>query len=385
MKRIYLDNGSTSFPKAPGVGESIKQYIENIGVNINRGGYEEAYGIADAVFEARSKLKTLFNFTDERNVIFVPSVTYALNFLITGIMTPEKHLIISGVEHNAVARAAKACEEKGSGLDIVPCDKEGFVDIEAFEKAFRENTALVVIAYASNVSGTLQDIEKISEICKEHNVPLVLDAAQAAGAKDIDFKGLGLSGLCVPGHKGLLGPQGIGAMLITDELAEKVRPVIHGGTGSASDMLTMPGFLPDKFEPGTMNLPGIVGLSKALDYIISETPEKILSHELRLADRFMKRIDGMENVRIVGTRDLNKRVGVVSLDFIGRDNADIAYEIDSRFGIMTRCGLHCAPLSHRTFGTFPQGTVRFAFGRFNTEEDVDAALRAIETVLFENK
>ena len=387
MKKVYLDNGSTSFPKAPGVGETIKRYIEESGANINRGGYQAAYDVADTVLETRTLLKDLFRMgtvrkdLDEHNVIFVPSVTYGLNFILTGALRPGDRLVMSSMEHNAVARPARALSKKGVSVEICPCDSLGRLDLDALDKSLTPDTRLAVINLASNVSGTLQDAASVSSICRAKNIPLVLDASQAAGAVDIDFDGLGLSGLCVPGHKGLLGPQGIGAVLMTDELSEMVDPVITGGTGSISDSLDMPGFLPDKFEPGTLNLPGIIGLNKALKYIASESPKAILSHELKLADAFIRGISEIQGVRIAGPTGPEGRVGVVSLDFQGLDNAEIAYQLESRFGIMTRCGLHCAPLAHRTLNTYPGGTVRFTFGYFNTLDETEYALESIKSIL----
>ena len=207
---------------------------------------------------------------------------------------------------------------------------------------------------------------------------MVLDAAQAAGAVDIDFDGLGLAGLCVPGHKGLMGPQGIGAMLITDELAETMRPTVYGGTGSVSDSLEMPDFLPDKFEPGTLNLPGIIGLDHALKYVMSETPAKIYAHEMKLTKMFLEGVSGIPGVRVAGPQSTEGRVGVVSLAFEDMDNADAAFELENSYGIMTRCGLHCAPLAHKTLGTFPYGTVRFTFGYFNTEDETEYAIECVK-------
>lgn len=375
MKKIYADNSSTSFPKAPGVGAAMQNHIENSAFNISRGGYEQAYEVMDTVLETRALLRKLFNFgaggaADDHNVVFVPSVTYGLNFIINGLVRPGDHMVISAMEHNAVARPAEALKNKGAEVTVCPCDTDGTLDPEAFEKAIRPDTRLVVMSLCSNVSGTLQDGALLGRICRDKNVPLVLDAAQAAGAVDIDFDGWGLAGLCVPGHKGLLGPQGIGAMLLTDQLAREMKPTIFGGTGSVSDSLNMPDFLPDKFEAGTLNIPGIIGLNVALKYVMEVGPANILEHERRLSDLFIEKVQPLD-LRIIAPADRNRRTGVVSLAFRKTDNAEAAFLLDDRFGIMTRCGLHCAPLAHRTLGTFPEGTVRFSFGHFNTEEDVE--------------
>ena len=381
MKKVYLDNGSTSFPKAPGVGPAMSRFIEEVGCNVSRGGYESAYDLAEKVYNTRSMLCRLFNFKDERYVVFTPSVTYSLNFVIKGLLKPGDHVIISSMEHNASARPCEDMKKVGVDVSHAPCDENGMLDFDAFEELFRSETRLVVLVHASNVSGTLLDAERAGKICREKGVFFALDAAQSAGTVDIDFEKFGLSALCITGHKGLLGPQGIGAMLLAPELAEAMDPVICGGTGSASHLLTMPDFMPDKFESGTLNLPGIIGLNAALEYVCQRTPGDILKHELDLACMFMDELRDVEGIRIVGPDGRENRVGTVSLDFTGSDNADVAYRLDAEYGIMTRCGLHCAPLAHKSLGTYPQGTVRFAFGYRNTEEDVKYAVEAIKTIL----
>lgn len=381
MRKTYLDNGSTSFPKAPGVGKAMNYFIEEIGCNIGRGGYETAYDLAEKIYDTRSQLCRLFHFSDERHVIFTPSVTYSLNFLIKGLLKEKDHVIISGIEHNAVARPCEALKSKGVEVSIAPCDREGRLDFEAFQKLFNERTKLVVMSHASNVSGTVLDAETAGKICKQKGVYFALDAAQSAGVIDIDFEKFSLSALCITGHKGLLGPQGIGALLLIPKIAAEMEPLICGGTGSASHLITMPEFMPDKFEAGTLNLPGIIGLNAALRYIEERTPAEIRKHELELAAQFIDGLQSDTNIRIVGIRGRENRVGTVSLDFLEEDNADIAYRLDAEYGIMTRCGLHCAPLAHQTFGTFPQGTVRFAFGYQNTREDVNYALKAIHEMV----
>ena len=237
------------------------------------------------------------------------------------------------------------------------------------------------MSHASNVCGTVLDAEEVGKICKEKGVFFALDAAQSAGVINIDFEKFNLSALCLTGHKGLLGPQGTGALLLRHELAEALDPVISGGTGSASHLLTMPEFMPDKFEAGTLNLPGIIGLNASLEYIRRVGIDTIFETEKQLAQLFIEEIDKLPNVKIIGVRDWNKRVGTISLDFESIDNAEVSFILDSEYGIMTRCGLHCAPLAHQTLGTYPQGTVRFAFGHKNTEEDVEYAVSAIRKIL----
>lgn len=381
MRKVYLDNGSTSFPKAPGVAEAMSHFITEVGCNISRGGYETAYDLGDTIFETRSMLCRMFNFSEEKYVVFTPSVTYSLNFVIKGLLKSGDHVIMSSMEHNAVARPCQSLKDFGVEVTIVPCDRDGVLDIDAFKNSFKENTKLVVMSHASNVCGTVLDAEEVGKICKEKGVFFVLDAAQSAGVINIDFEKFNLSALCLTGHKGLLGPQGTGALLLRHELAEALDPVISGGTGSASHLLTMPEFMPDKFEAGTLNLPGIIGLNASLEYIHRVGIDTIFETEKQLAQLFIEEIDKLPNVKIIGVRDWNKRVGTVSLDFESIDNAEVSFILDSEYGIMTRCGLHCAPLAHQTLGTYPQGTVRFAFGHKNTREDVEYAVSAIRKIL----
>lgn len=381
MRKVYLDNGSTSFPKAPGVAEAMSHFITEVGCNISRGGYETAYDLGDTIFETRSMLCRMFNFSEEKYVVFTPSVTYSLNFVIKGLLKSGDHVIMSSMEHNAVARPCQSLKDFGVEVTIVPCDRDGVLDIDAFKNSFKENTKLVVMSHASNVCGTVLDAEEVGKICKEKGVFFALDAAQSAGVINIDFEKFNLSALCLTGHKGLLGPQGTGALLLRHELAEALDPVISGGTGSASHLLTMPEFMPDKFEAGTLNLPGIIGLNASLEYIHRVGIDTIFETEKQLAQLFIEEIGKLPNVKIIGVRDWNKRVGTVSLDFESIDNAEVSFILDSEYGIMTRCGLHCAPLAHQTLGTYPQGTVRFAFGHKNTEEDVEYAVSAIRKIL----
>ncbi len=381
MRKVYLDNGSTSFPKAPGVGEAMCDFITNVGCNVGRGGYETAYDLGEKVYETRSRLCRLFHFDSEKNTVFTPSVTYSLNFIIGGLLREGDHVIISSMEHNAVARPCEAAKARGAEVSVAPCDRQGRLDLEAFSRLFQDNTALVVMSHGSNICGTLQDAEAIGRICAEKAVPFVLDAAQTAGVVPVDFARFQLSALCVTGHKGLLGPQGIGAMLVTDELAEKLSPVISGGTGSASHLLTMPDFMPDKFEAGTLNLPGIIGLNCALQFIEETGIDKIYAHEQKLTQFFIDQAEALPGVRVVGLPGAEGRVGTVSLDFSSLDNAEAAYLLDAEYGIMTRCGLHCAPLAHQTLGTYPQGTVRFAFGYATTEEEVQYAAESIKQIV----
>lgn len=376
---IYLDNGATSFPKAPGVGEAMLDYVNNIGANVNRSTYEASSEAEMVLIECRERLCTLFGTEDITHAVFTPGMTAGLNMLLKGFLRPGDHVIVSSLEHNAMMRPIRQLEAQGVEFSRIPADSRGITDPKDILPLIRPNTRLVAIMHASNVCGTLLPVKEISDICIERGLPVILDAAQTAGHYPVNMKELGLSALCVPGHKGLLGPQGIGALMLDEEFAKRVEPLISGGTGSASDSELLPPYMPDRFESGTLNIPGIFGLNAALGFILDKGVQVFRAHEEKLTERF---IDGLEGLplRLAGTKDISRRVGVVSIDFTGRDNAEVAYELDKR-GIMTRCGLHCAPSAHKTLGTFPQGTVRFSIGYANAECDVDAAISAIKEIL----
>ena len=375
---IYLDNAATAYPKAPGVARSMYDYVEKVGATINRSSYASAQEAGLVTLTLRERLCRLFGHPDPTRAVITPGATAGLNMVIKGLLRPGDHCIVSSMEHNAVMRPLMQLEKEGVSFDRAPCDKEGRLELEKLPGLIRENTKLVVMAHASNVSGTVQDAEAVGKICAEHGIPFALDAAQSAGHMDVDFGRFRLSALAVPGHKGLLGPQGIGALLLDAQFAEKLTPLIAGGTGSASDMEELPGWMPDRFESGTMNLPGIYGLETALRYIEERGIADLEAHERRLTRRFLDGLRSIKNVRLFGPYDLSARTGVISIGFIRRDNADAAWQLERDFGVLTRCGLHCAPSAHKTLESWPEGSVRFSIGYANTEADIDVALEAIE-------
>lgn len=381
MKKIYFDNSSTSFPKAPNVGRAMCAFIEEGAFNINRGGYEGAYEVGSSVLETRELLKELFNCSNSKNVIFTPSVTYSLNYFIKGYLKPGDHVIVSSVEHNAVMRPLIQMEKLGLEIDIVECDEEGSVNSDDFIPYIKENTKAIITTHVSNVCGTILPIRDIGALCKKHNLIYVVDTAQSAGIIEIDMVKDNIDFLAFTGHKGLLGPQGIGGFIISDKLTGKITPIISGGTGSMSDSEEIPTFLPDRFESGTMNLPGIIGLHQALIYLKENGIDNIRNEKMQITKYFLERIKEIDNVKIAGKKDIKDRLGVISLDFKDVDNSIVAFYLSSKYNIMTRVGLHCAPRAHKTLGTFPQGTVRFSFSHFNTKEEVDICIDAIKTIL----
>ncbi len=374
---IYLDNAATSFPKAPGVSDRMKYYIDQVGVSINRGVYAPAQEAGLQTLTLREQLCDLFHHSDPTHVILTGGATAALNLAIKGSLKPGDHVLVTSMEHNAVMRPLV---QLGIDFDRIPSDHEGAMDLSAIEGMIRENTRLFVLSHASNVCGTVQDVAAVGEICHKHNIPLVLDAAQSAGHIPVDFAAFGLSALAIPAHKGLLGPQGIGALLVTAEFARTMSPLIAGGTGSMSDSEELPPYMPDRFESGTPNLPGIYGWSAAMDYVNRVGVEKIHEREQALTCRFLQAVKDLPKVRVVGRPTNEGRVSVISLDFAELDNAEASDRLEQEFGILTRCGLHCAPSAHKSLGTFPRGTVRFSFGPWTTEAEVDAAAAAVAQI-----
>ena len=379
MGQIYLDNAATSFPKPEGVSNAMKTYMDQVGATINRSVYGSAQNAGLVTLQLRERLKKLFHFPEPvTHVILTPGATWGLNMAIKGFLKSGDHCIVSSMEHNAVMRPL--LQMQGVEYSRIPCNREGLLDPGDIKALIRPNTKLLVMAHGSNVCGSVQDAKAVGEICAGHGIAFLLDAAQTAGHYPVDFEAFGLSALCVPGHKGLLGPSGIGALLMTDAFAKALDPIIAGGTGSASDSEYLPEYLPDRFESGTPNLPGIYGWEAALGFVERKGVEALRDHEMALCKRFLDGLNTIEGVALCGTKDLNRRVGVVSVDFLHKDNAEAAFELEMDYGILTRCGLHCAPSAHKTLDTFPRGTVRFSLGFASAESDVDAALAAIRKI-----
>lgn len=383
-KTIYLDNAATSLPKAPGVGKAMADYLEHVGCNIGRGGYQRAWDAAGGVLAVREKLCALVNGPDPRNVCFTPGATYGLNFLLHGLLRPGDKVLTSPMEHNAVLRPLEQLKSRGVEVEYLPCTDRGELLPDGLAERLTEDVRAVVLTHASNVSGTLFPIGQVGALCRERGIFFLVDGAQTLGTVPVDMAAMGIDGLAFPGHKGLLGPQGIGGLVVTDALAAELEPLVSGGTGSLSESLSMPPFLPDRLEPGTLNLPGIFGLGAALDYL-AEQGEALRERERKLSRHLWYRMKELEEdgLRVLGTNDCFNRAGVVSVDFLRADNGEMAFRLEREYGVLTRVGLHCAPLAHRTLGTFPQGAVRFSVGPFTTFAEIDTAAGAVEALLTE--
>jgi len=384
-KLVYLDNAATSFPKAPGVAEAVYSYLVTVGSNINRGSYKQAIEAEDIVFETREHLSELFNSPKPENIVFTKNITESLNVLFKGLFKSGDHVIISSMEHNAVTRPLTHLKSKLNGdfqISILPCDNYGRMPVGSdlenlLDSYLKPNTKAIITTHASNVCGTLMPINEIGKYCRKKNIYFMIDTAQTAGAAHIDFQSLSADALAFTGHKGLLGPQGIGGIVLGDKILTELEPLITGGTGSSSEEEFQPSFMPDRFEAGTMNIPGIYGLNASLKYIRSQNIDCIRDKEMLLAERFINAIHELKKVVLIGIPGIMNRTAVISLDFPGMDNALMSHRISSVYGITNRSGLHCSPLAHKTLNTFPQGTVRFSFSHFNSLDDVDYCTRAI--------
>lgn len=384
MNTIYLDNASTSFPKPPQVVQAVCNYMTGVGANIGRGCYASAYQAEEMVLETREMLCELFHGEDCRNVVFTKNVTESLNVLLKGFLKPGDHVLVSSMEHNAVMRPLTQLEKLGVRHTCIPCSEAGELDLQALGSCLTPQTKAVVMTHASNVCGTVLPVEAVGAFCRQNGLRFMVDCAQTAGVLDIDMQRMHIDALAFTGHKGLLGPQGIGGFILREDMIAQVIPLLSGGTGSISHSHAIPDFMPDRFEPGTMNLPGIAGLKAGLQFLREKGTETVWQHELSLTERFLNRLLPLEEkglIRIAGKKDIEGRIGVVALQTVNKELAQAAFELEDRFGVMTRVGLHCAPDAHRTLGTYPTGTIRFSFGIFNTEAQVDAAADALVQIL----
>ena len=381
MDKLYLDNAATTYPKPPAVAQAVYSCIANSGVNINRGCYAAAYELEEQVLDTRQLLCGLFHGPDCRNVIFTKNVTESLNVLLKGFLREGDHVLTSSMEHNAVMRPLVQLEKAGISFTRVPCDGQGRLDPDALERCLRPNTRLLVMTHASNVCGTVLPIAQAGDFCRAHGLRFFVDSAQTAGVLDLDMEAMHIDALAFTGHKGLLGPQGTGGFLLAEGLAAELEPLLSGGTGSISHTEDVPAFLPDRFEPGTLNLPGLAGLRQGLLFLRETGIANIRQHEQALAQRFLQGLRPLEEegqLRILAGGE--ERVGVVSVQTLKKELSQAAFELDDRFGIMTRVGLHCAPAAHRTLGSYPVGAIRFSFGWYNTPRQTDRALEALGEV-----
>jgi len=380
MSIIYFDNAATSWPKPSEVSAAMQKYMRKIGANPGRSGHRLSVEAARVIYDTREKLAQLFNITDPLQIVRTKNATEGLNIAIFGLLKSGDHVITSSMEHNSVMRPLRAMEHRGVNLTVMSCDQDGMIDPINISAAIRKNTKAIFMTHASNVTGTVMPVADIGRIARERNLVFCVDAAQTAGCCPIDVKEMNIDLLAFTGHKSLFGPSGTGGIYIREGLENKIEPLCVGGTGSRSEVEEQPDFMPDRYEAGTPNTVGIAGLQAGVDFVLSEGVDQIKSREEELLKTFMEGIKGIPDVILYGQTDMHKRTSVVSLNIAGMDPAAVALQLDERFKIMVRSGIHCAPSAHKTIDTYPQGTVRFSFSYFNTQDQIAKAIEALHKI-----
>ena len=356
----------------------MQGYLENCGGSPGRAGHGKSLESSRLVYDTRDALAALFQAVSADRVIFTKNATEAMNMMLFGFLNSGDHVIVSSVEHNAIMRPLRHLESTGVKLSVIPCDQAGRLDPFDIKKAFSRNTRLVVLTHASNVTGTLLPIVEVGRLAREFGVRFAVDAAQTAGACTLEMQAAGIDFLIFTGHKGLGGPQGTGGLVLGPDV--DLRPLLFGGTGSASESEMQPDFLPDKLESGTLNAVGLAGLGAAVSDLMSVGVHKVLTHEHHLLKLLRDGLRDVPGVSLYGPDNPSDSVGVLSLNVADLPCSEVGLRLEREFDILTRTGLHCAPAAHHTIGTFPRGTVRFSVSRFNTESDIHAAVRAIAKI-----
>jgi cysteine desulfurase family protein len=376
---IYLDNAATSYPKPEPVYQAVMHAMREVGASPGRGGHRLSLEAGRIMFQAREAAAALFSAPDSSRIIFTHSATESLNMALRGTLVAGDHVITSSMEHNSLARPLHLLEKQGVALSIVQAGPDGIIDPEDVRRALTPRTRMIAIGHVSNVSGTIQPIDLVSAIAREAEALFLLDAAQSAGSVPIDVVASAIDLLAVPGHKGLYGPQGTGLLYVAPSV--HLIPLLAGGTGTNSTFEDQPDTLPDGFEAGTHNLPGIAGLKAGMEFVMSQDVAVIGTHERDLVAYAIERMSGIPNVTLHCPVDPLVRGAVLSFTIAGKDSAAVAFELDQRFDIAVRAGLHCAPRAHRTLGTFPGGTVRMSPGWFTTREEIALFIDAVEKCL----
>lgn len=378
---IYFDNAATSWPKPPQVTEAVMRFLRDVGANPGRSAHRLAIESGRIVYAAREAICELVNAPAPLRVAFTANVTIALNMALWGLLRPGDHVITSSMEHNSVMRPLRALERKGVGLTVVQCSPEGVLNPADVEAAIRPNTRMIALNHASNVAGTLLPVREVGRIARAHGLLLLVDAAQTAGAYPIDVQADGIDLLAFTGHKSLLGPMGTGGLVVGPRVdIVQMEPLIHGGTGSRSEREEQPDFLPDMLESGTPNTVGLAGLEAGIRWVLERGVDAIRAHEMALTQRAIDGLRAIPGVAVYGTLDAPRQTATVAFNIGGMEPSEVGLRLDEEHGILCRVGLHCAPAAHKTLGTFPVGTVRFGMGVFNTADEVDAALAAVETL-----
>ncbi len=376
---IYFDNAATSWPKPPGVAEAMVHFLNDVGANPGRSAHRLSVESARIVYAAREAVARLFNAPDPLRVVFGHNATEALNLALRGLLRPGDHVIVSSMEHNSVMRPLRALEALGVELTVVRCSPEGFLDPGDVETALQPNTFIIVLNHASNVVGTLLPVAEVGRVARQHGALLLVDAAQTGGAYSIDMQADGVDLLAFTGHKSLYGPMGTGGLIFGDRVdLSRLMPLKRGGTGSRSEREEQPDFLPDMCESGTPNAVGLAGLETGVRWVLERGVDAIRADEVALAQRLIERLRDVPAVTVYGGLDASRQTATVSFNIDRIAPSQVGLRLDVEHGVLCRVGLHCAPAAHKTIGTFPDGTVRFALGAFSTAKEVDAAVEAVE-------
>lgn len=368
---IYLDNAATTFAKPRQVYEAVVSSMVKNGVNAGRGGYRAAILANEMLYETKERLAALFHIDNPERIAFAYNATHALNMGIKGVLSYGDHVIITSMEHNSVLRPVKAGElNKRISYSVLHANEKGEVDMHRLEQLIRPNTKLICMTHSSNVCGTIMDIYKAAEIAHKHNILFMVDAAQSAGILDIDCTKLDL--VAFPGHKGLMGPMGTGGLYVKEGLM--LQTILEGGTGSLSESVYQPEIMPDRLESGTQNIPAIAGLGQAAKFLLDTGLDNIRHQEDMLCAYFEERVRAMPGITVYGS---DNKTAICALNINGADCVTVAQQLNDRYDIAVRAGLHCAILAHKTLGTEKTGCVRFSFGFFNTIQEVDKAVNAV--------
>ena len=376
---IYFNNAATTYPKPESVYQEVDNFFRQDGVNPGRSQDVKTMNINRRIFNIREKIAHFFGIKDSSRFIFTSGATESLNLAIKGSLNKNDHVITTKLEHNSVIRPLNKLSNEGRiTVTYLDFNENGFISLKNIKNAVQKNTALIVISHASNVLGTVNNIAEIGKFARNNDILFLVDAAQTAGVLNIDIDDLNIDLLSVPGHKSLYGPPGIGGLYIRE--GHELDTMMEGGTGSNSLNTLQPEILPDKYESGTLNTLGIIGLGAGIEFINETGIQKIHRHKINLLRRFLKGLRSIKDILIYGSNDLDKKVGVVSINLMNLSAARFSHLLQNEYNISVRGGLHCAPMLHKKMGTASKGMVRFSFSYFNTAKEIDNALNAIDII-----
>ncbi|MGP0585511.1 aminotransferase class V-fold PLP-dependent enzyme [Paenibacillus timonensis] len=377
---IYLDHAATSWPKPPRVGEVMLEILNGPAANAGRGNHGMALHAGRVLYQTRMKLAKLFGVLNPNDIAFMSNATSALNLAIKGWLKPGDHVVATSVEHNSVRRPLEFLKRTmGIEVDYAEVDRQGQLDLLQVEKLFQAHTRLLVCSHSSNLLGCILPIQELSRMAHANEAIILVDAAQTAGCYPVDVQEMGIDLLAFPGHKGLLGPQGTGGLYIHPDI--DLEPLLHGGTGSQSEVSEQPHVRPDRYEAGTVNTPGIAGLGAGVETVLECGVERIHQHEWKLTQYLMKELQAIPGVRLIGPQVGQPRTGIVSFTIEGRDASEVAFTLDKEYGIAVRAGYHCTPLGHQTAGTLQGGAVRASVGYRTTEAELQMFIHAIHQLI----